>query len=99
MRPVGTVRAVLGQAAQALADECGGGTWRDLAERAGVGYRVACMTVRNMERAGVLARVGAEKRAHSRRWMAVYVPHQACAPGPAGDLDKLMRTWPVGPQR
>lgn len=74
MRPPGEIRLALGAAAQALADERGNATWRDLAERAGVGYLAARRTVENMERSGSLKAVGFEKREHSRRWMTLYTP-------------------------
>ena len=73
-RPQGDVRKALALAAQQLAGECGGATWRDMAERAQVGYRAACRTVHRMADAGALECVGSVKRAHSRRWMSLYVP-------------------------
>lgn len=77
MRPRGEVRAALSEAAQALRAECGAASWRDMAERAGVGYQAARQTVENMARAGELVPVGFEKRAHSRRWVALYEPGAA----------------------
>lgn len=74
MRPPGEVRQAIDKAARELAQERSAATWRDMAERAKVGYTVARRTVENMERAGVLERVGTEKRAHSRRWMSLYAP-------------------------
>lgn len=74
MRPPGEIRHALAAAAQALATERGGATWRDLAERAGVGYLAARRTVENMARGGALQPIGVEKRAHSRRWMKLYAP-------------------------
>jgi hypothetical protein len=77
-RPAGDVRKALAQAAQQLADEHGAATWRDMADRVQVGYRVACRTVHRMAEAGALECVGAEKRAHSRRWMNLYAPATPC---------------------
>lgn len=94
MRPRGEVRTALSEAARALQAECGAATWRDMAARAGVGYQAARRTVENMERSGDLDKVGFEKRAHSRRWMALYVPCGVAAtmPGPQA-LDSVLRSW------
>ena len=95
----GEVRQKLAQAAQELAAECRAATWRDLAERAQVGYLAARRTTENMERAGQLVAVGFEKRAHSVRWMRLYEPGQHFAPAApagtscAGDLDRVTRMW------
>lgn len=88
-------------AARQLAAERGAATWRDMAEVSQVGYRQACSTVRNMERAGDLMPVGAEKRAHSRRWMTLYAPAvEPAADGHGGGearcldpLDEVLRNW------
>jgi hypothetical protein len=74
MRPHGEVRQALWDAALTLHEQRDGATWRDLAEHAKVGYKAACRTSENMERAGLLVEVGREKRAHSRRWMKLYAP-------------------------
>lgn len=96
MRPVGDVRKALSEAAEALAKEASAATWREISARANVGFKVGRNTVQNMERAGVLEKVGVEKRAHSKRWMVLYAPPGApCSaaesPGPA--LDTVLRTW------
>jgi hypothetical protein len=75
-RPTGEVRQALEKAAERLAEERGGATWRDMAEVAQVGYRVAKVTVRDMVRAQALEPVGSAKKAHSRRWMTLYAPRQ-----------------------
>lgn len=72
MRPHGEIRQALASATAELVPVLGPVTWRDMAERAQVGYAAARTTACNMERAGQLVRVGAAKRAHSRRWMALY---------------------------
>jgi hypothetical protein len=99
MRPPGDIRKAIDQAARELAIERDAATWRDMAERANVGYLTARRTVENMERAGALQRVGSEKREHSRRWMALYAPVPApglapsasCAPALA--IDAAVRGW------
>lgn len=96
MRPPGEIRQALGAAACALATECGGATWRDMAERAGVGYLAARRTVENMERAGALQPVGCEKRPHSRRWMTLYAPaanFATAATATGCPLAGVLRTW------
>jgi predicted transcriptional regulator len=60
MRPAGEIRQALSQAARALAEERGAVTWKDMAEFAQVGRAMARDTVRNMERAGELVRMGTE---------------------------------------
>lgn len=101
MRPCGQVRLALGSAAEQLHAERGAATWRDIADRAQVGYTAARDTVRTMERAGVLERVGFEKRPHSVRWMALYAPREPGQQGgnwstqTTGDaLAGVMRLWP-----
>lgn len=97
MKP-GEVRKALDEAARQLHAEAGAATWRDMAERAGVGYLTARRTVENMERAGALVRVGAEKRAHSARWMNLYEPRAGVvAPAVAtATLAFVVRSWPRG---
>lgn len=97
MRPTGEIRQALGAAAQALATERGGATWRDMAERAGVGYLAARRTVENMERSGALQPLGFEKREHSRRWMKLYVPganFATSATSGACLLGGVVQAWP-----
>lgn len=100
MRPAGEVRLALASAAAALAQECGHATWREIADRAQVGYTAARDTVRTMERAGVLEGVGFEKRAHSARWMKLYAPRasdhpETWATKTTGEaLAGVMRRWP-----
>lgn len=99
MKP-GEVRKALDEAARQLHAEAGAATWRDMAERAGVGYLTARRTVENMERAGALVRVGAEKRAHSVRWMNLYEPPARAmaqgVPAAAPTLALVVRAWPRG---
>lgn len=96
MRPPGEIRRALGAAAQALAAERGGATWRDIAERACVGYMVARRTTENMARSGALQPVGFEKRPHSRRWMTLYAPaanFATAATATGCPLAGVLRTW------
>lgn len=93
MRPRGEIRQVLGEAAQALAEERGGATWRELAQRACVGYQAARRTVQNMARAGELEACGTERVAHARRPMVRYAPRTNFATATTGSLDIVMRSW------
>lgn len=98
MRPPGEIRKALRRAAQELQAEQSAATWRDMAARASVGFRVARRTVCNMAHAGELQAVGAAKRAHSNRWMTLYAPAEqpvrATEPSPAMQaIDTVLRTW------
>lgn len=102
-RPRGEVRQALATAGAALAVEQGGFTWRDVAQVACVGFAVARQTVRDMERAGELRRVGRQAAAHSCRPMNVYEPVSGFghAPEAAPDpqllsLDQVLGIWVLG---
>jgi hypothetical protein len=81
----------------------GPATWREAAVRAGVGYTVACHTVKNMVRAGELVECGREKAQGGRVWRSVY----ELVGGADVDLDLpkawagiedmavVMRAWPA----
>jgi len=84
MRPAGDIRQALRQAAERLAQQQDGVTWRELAEAAQVGYTAARATVDNMARAGELPVIGQAKRAHSRRWMTLYGAPQPGSTGRPG---------------
>jgi hypothetical protein len=97
-RPLGEERKAIRQAAIELQAECSAATWRELAARAGVGFKVARQTVDNMARAGELEAVGSAKRAHSKRWMTLFAPTEpvavAAAPAaPLAPLDSVLRSW------
>lgn len=102
MRPAGEIRHAIGKAARELAAEravqpsftVAGGTWRDFAARACVGFKVAQRTVENMARAGELAPLGAVRVEGSRRPMVVYGPTGSVAAG--ASLDVVMRAWSRG---
>lgn len=96
MRPRGEIRRAIGDAAWALTVERAmqGGTWRELAQRACVGYAAARQTVKDMARAGELQAVGAVRVDHSRRPMTLYAPApERAAPTAAANLATVMRTW------
>jgi hypothetical protein len=75
MRPRGEIRLALGQAAVSLVSSgAPGGTWRDLAVMAGVGYDAAKRTAENMVRAGELLVVGVEPVPGANRKAHVLAP-------------------------
>jgi len=67
MRPRAEVRAAV-----VAAISQGPCTLRDAAERAQVGYAATRHTVSNLVRSGDLQICGQEKRAHAKRWCALY---------------------------
>lgn len=97
----GEVREVL------RSDFAGNGpaTWRVAAERAGVGYAVACHTVKNMVRAGELVECGRHKAPGSRVWRCEYELVYVDLGNDDSDLPKawagieemaaVMRAWPA----
>lgn len=96
MRPPGEIRQTLARSAVQLNEQRDGATWREMAEHAQVGYLDARRTVEHMARAGDLVVIGAEKRAHSRRWMNLYKPAEPEPPQPASkaaDLSAITRAW------
>lgn len=96
MRPAGDIRKAIDKAARELEQERSAATWHDMAVRANVGFLAARRTVENMARAGALQPVGTEKRAHSRRWMTLYVPAAVPAlavSAPTCALDMAVRGW------
>ena len=101
MRPRGEIRLALGLAAAALVAEQGGGTWRDMAQQAQVGYDKARETVRDMARAGELQRVDEVRVPGARRPMVRYAPAAATAAALVGSsvthygnpLHGVLTTW------
>lgn len=86
-RPVGEVRLALA----AAVGELGGGTWRELAAHACVGYEVAKRTVFDMARAGEVAAAGTVQVAGSARPMVRFIaPQRAAAPAA---LEAVLRGW------
>lgn len=67
-RPAGEVRAVIVRTLR----EAGPMAQRDLALQAQIGVQAVRRTVDNMVRSGALVVAGQEKRAHSRKWVALY---------------------------
>jgi predicted ArsR family transcriptional regulator len=49
-------------------------TLRDVAARCQIGYLAARWTLKELGRAGAVEIVGREKRAHSKKWVALYAP-------------------------
>lgn len=96
MRPPGEIRLALRGATQELVAERGAASWRDAAQRAGVGFDQARETMKNMAQGprAELQVVGYEKRAHSRRWVRLYAPREAAGSSTAFDtLDSTLRGW------
>ena len=90
--PRGTIRQALSVAATEIAIERGAGfTWRDVAQRAQVGWAAARQGVKDMARAGELHRVGCEQRPEARRPMTLFVPAERGSS--TVPLDTLLRTW------
>ena len=92
MRPVGEARMAIDAAARELAAQRVGATWRELAQRAGVGYKVAYFTVQNMVRDGQLQRIGTATPPGESQRCGLYAP--ATVPNGAAVLDAVMRDWP-----
>lgn len=91
MRPAGVIRRALRDAAASMGDS--GGTWREMAARACVGYAAARQTVRDMHRAGELVQREQKRVPGVNRPMGVYVlaiddDRQATAA-----IDSVMRSW------
>lgn len=74
MRPRGEIREALAQAAGVLAQRHGGGTWRDIAAAACVGFELGRHTIKNMVRAGELQRVRPIRVEWSRREVDLLAP-------------------------
>jgi hypothetical protein len=84
MRPRGDVRVALGQAAVSMvARGVPGGTWRELAALANVGFDAAKETAKNMVRAGELLVVGEEAVPGANRKAHVLAPGPELLPAPA----------------
>ena len=98
MRPAGEVRVALRDAAQVLAQEQGGATWRDMAVQACVCWDTARATVKNMVARGELAPVGLVRVPRARRPMVRYAPAEqpgaVTAAGALGaPLAGVLQTW------
>lgn len=98
MRPRGEIRLALGDAAWQVARErAEGGTWRELAQRACVGFDAAKQTVKDMARAGELVITGTARVPGVARLVNRYAPAEALAQqrtAPA-ELATVMRSWTV----
>lgn len=98
MRPRGEIRRALGKAAWAAAvDHAVNGqrppTYRDLAQRACVGFSAARQCVKDMARAGELQRAGVARVDGIRRPMTTYLPCTQPVGRSMPDLDVLLRSW------
>lgn len=91
MRPRGEARLALATVAAQLGG--GGATWRDMAERACVGFDVAKQTVRNMARDGELVTLGLESQPGANRPMVLYAPAPLLEPAAGAALDAVVRCW------
>ncbi|WP_428421939.1 hypothetical protein [Methylibium sp.] len=94
MRPRGEIRRALGDAAWQVAREHAEGcTWRELAQRACVGFDVARRTVENMARAGELMVSGTVAASGRGRPANRYVPAHSQARSTGPELNAVMRSW------
>jgi hypothetical protein len=94
MRPRGEIRQAISDAAYTLKEQ-GGGTFRDLAQLACVGYQAAEATAKNMARAGELAVVGKVRVPNVRRPMNKYAPAEQGENWITGatSLSRVMQGW------
>lgn len=86
-RPIGEVRLALA----AAVSERGGGTWRELATHACVGFDVAKRTLFDMARAGEVGSSGTVAVPGTCRPMVRFVPLQASEAPVA--LEAVLRGW------
>lgn len=94
MRPRGEIRQAIETTARTLAMEQGGGTWREMAQRACVGFEAARKTVSNMVLAGELVPCGQVRVQHARRPMMRYAPRRSSwVSSGMGNLDAVLRSW------
>lgn len=94
MRPRGEIRRALGDAAWQVARErADGGTFRELAQRACVGFKAARKTLENMASAGELVITGTTQVPGSARPANRYAPAQQHARSGAPELSTVMRSW------
>jgi len=73
--------------------ELRGGTFRELAQRACVGFKAAREAVNNMYSSGELIPVGAVKVPTSKRPLVRYVPAQQAAWDACTNLGQVLSTW------
>lgn len=95
MRPRGAIRQALLGAAQTLAAQQGGATWREMAAHARVGWDAARKTVGNMVAAGELQPCGQVRAPHACRPMVLYTPQTGGSKWTAEGfaLDLVVRRW------
>jgi hypothetical protein len=96
-RPHGDVRVAMRRAAYELSAECGAASWREMAVRAGVGFKMARRTAENMARGPRpdLVAVGFDKPAGTKVWVRMYEPAQQLQemPASAPPLEMVLRSW------
>lgn len=98
MRPRGEIRLALGEAAWQVARErADGGTFRELAQRACVGFSSARKTLENMASAGELLVTGKARVPGAARPANRYAPAEALAQHRTtrAELATVMRSWTV----
>jgi predicted ArsR family transcriptional regulator len=91
-RPAGEVRKVL----VAALEQGKPMSLRDLAHRCKVGVNAARRTLDHLVRAGVVEIVGHEKRAHCRKWVALYDlvrRNELASISPAAQLSAALAGW------
>lgn len=96
MRPRGEVRQAMVSAAEALVQERGSFTGRDVAVQAQAGWDAARRTLQNMVNAGELVVVGTAKAPGVSRPLNLYTrpqPDQRTAAESAADLVRAVRRW------
>ncbi|HBJ99762.1 MAG TPA: hypothetical protein DDZ62_07155 [Delftia acidovorans] len=96
MRPAGDVRLALVQACERIHRDTGqGAPTRELARQAGVGLKAATDTIKNLSRAGVLAKGGEQTVSYRNRPVALWIPKAAAAANDCGNvgLAQALRVW------
>lgn len=94
MRPRGEVRLALGEAVWKVAREhTEGGTYRDIAPRACVGFAIAKRTLKDMVRAGELVITGTARVPGSARPANRYAPAPPQASATPPELNTVMCSW------
>lgn len=91
MRPPGEIRLALRSAALELGDS--GGTWRDMAQQACVGFEHAKQTARDMARAGELVVMGEARVPGVCRPMVLYAPAGEPSASAGSALGEVVRCW------
>ena len=91
MRPRGEVRQALGNAAELIGPR--GGSFREYAQQACVGFDAARQTLRDMARAGELAVVGTARVPGVCRPVVCYATPAMPSPTAGADLACVFASW------